>query len=128
MWNITCHQVSQVHVNYMFHHQFHQTRYCFQNHRKKRIYFKMWTSKLKLHTQLDEQQGISWKMDYIQLTMPFCFSFSISFFSYPKISGIVHMNTHIACIDSFYTVNCDVFSFVFIFISWLPECFCRSIC
>lgn len=52
----------------------------------------------------------------------------LSFLSYPKISGIVHMNRYIAGIDAFYTVDGDVLSFVFILISWLPKGFCGTIC
>lgn len=48
--------------------------------------------------------------------------------SYPKIPGIVHMNRYITCINSFYTVDSDVLSFVFIFISWFPKGFCGAIC
>lgn len=51
-----------------------------------------------------------------------------SLLSYPKISRIVHVNRHIAGIDSFYTVDGDILSFVFIFISWFPKGFCGAVC
>ena len=52
----------------------------------------------------------------------------LSFLSYPKISGIVHVNRHIASIDSLHTVDGDVLGFVFILISWLPKRFRGTIC
>lgn len=50
------------------------------------------------------------------------------FISYPKISGIIYVNRHIAGIDAFYTVDGDVLSFVFILISWFPKSFRGTIC
>lgn len=52
----------------------------------------------------------------------------LSFPSYPKISGIVHMNRDIAGIDSLYTVDGDILGFVLILISWFPKGFCGTIC
>lgn len=48
--------------------------------------------------------------------------------SYPKVSGVVHMNRHIRSINAFHTAYGDALGFVLVLISRFPECLCGAIC
>lgn len=48
--------------------------------------------------------------------------------SYPKVSGVVHMNRHIRSINAFHTAYGDALGFILVLISRFPKCLCGAIC
>lgn len=82
--------------------------------------------KLSIEWFLQEKNGSSLNPCFTRM---YCGTFQrMRFNSYPKIPRVVNMDRHIANINSFDTIDCNVFCLVFIFISWFPEGFCWPIC